>query len=195
MTTDTPVGAPPRRVEYMRLDDIPPATRNAKAHDIDALVTSIRTFGFTSPGLLDERTGRMVAGHGRCEALTRLRDWLQDPPEGVLVDEDGEWRAPVVRGWASENDTHADAYTVADNRHAELGGWVDPLLAEILQDVSVEPGLLEAAGYTPDDLAALLAEATSTSPPEEFPAFDDETIATEHECPRCHFRWSGKAGA
>lgn len=178
--TETVAGA--RRIEYMPLDQIPPATRNPKSHDLAALVLSIAQFGYTDPSMLDERTGRLVGGHGRLEAVRAIRAYHEGghlgarkagynlpattwetyrgiaadaaPPEGVTAT-DGGWLVPVVRGWSSADDAEAEALLVALNRMTELGGWDKGLLADILGDLErVE--LLDVAGYDSDDLETLL---------------------------------------
>lgn len=155
-----------RRIEYLPLDTITPAIRNPKRHDIDGIANSIRRFGFTQPALRDERTGRLVAGHGRLQAAVALRDAGETPPAGITVDSDGTWLAPVVRGWASRSDTEAEAYLVADNRWTEIGGWDNTELASLLQDVAASDAELAAiAGYSDEDLEHLLADLG----PEELP--------------------------
>ena len=57
-------------VNYLRLEDLAPATRNARTHSseqIAQLVASIHAFGWTSPILIDEDRA-IIAGHGRLEA-------------------------------------------------------------------------------------------------------------------------------
>lgn len=152
--------------EYRRIDDLPPALRNPKAHDLDALCAAFTEFGFGAHGLLDERTGRLVVGHGRTEALAVHRDRGAAPPAGVTVDDDGQWLVPITRGWRSRSDSHAEAYLIADNRLNETGGWYDAALAEMLDDIAADSeALLHATGHTPDDLAALLEAATPPEPP------------------------------
>jgi len=61
-------------VSYLRLEDLAPATRNARTHSseqIAQLVASISAFGWTSPILIDEDRG-IIAGHGRLEAASPL---------------------------------------------------------------------------------------------------------------------------
>jgi DNA modification methylase len=148
-----------RRIEYLPLDGLLPASRNPKRHAPAQLRASIERFGYASPALRDERTGRLVVGHGRTEALTALRDAGQDPPSGVRVDGAGRWLVPVVCGWASRSDAEAEAYLVADNRHTELGGWDHQELADLLNELSaVDPTLLDVTGWDPDELDAILAE-------------------------------------
>lgn len=84
----------PRRLEYVALEDLLPALRNPKAHDHDALVRSVLEFGFTAPALLDERTVRLTAGHGRVGAVKTLRDLGAAPPDGVLVERAGPLDRP-----------------------------------------------------------------------------------------------------
>lgn len=145
-----------RRIEYIPLDDVAPATRNPKRHRTEALTASVNRFGFVAPALRDERTGRLVAGHGRTQALRTLRDAGATPPDGVQVDGDGRWLVPIIVGWSSRSDAEADAYLVADNRHTELGGWDSAELVDLLGGLGDEE-LLAATGYTDDDLTALLA--------------------------------------
>lgn len=146
-----------RRIEYLPLDDIQPAPRNPKAHDLNSVRASISRFGFATPALRDERTGRLVAGHGRHDALREMRDAGEQPPTGVRLAKDGGWLVPVVCGWASRSDQEAEAYLVADNRHPELGGWDDAGLAELLSDLAeFDPALLEVTGYSQGDLEVLL---------------------------------------
>lgn len=154
-----------RRVEYLPLDDIKPATRNPRRHGLDGIRSSIARFGFATPALRDERTGRLVAGHGRTQALAAMRDAGEDPPAGVRVDDAGRWMVPVVCGWESRSDAEADAYLVADNRHTELGGWDDAGLADLLASIGeVDPELVAIAGYDDEDIAALLGQHTDLPP-------------------------------
>jgi len=149
-----------RRVEYQPIGSLTPAERNPKRHQIGGIIRSISRFGFTTPAVLDERTGRLVVGHGRIEALTAMRDSGQDPPAGIVVDvSSGEWMVPVILGWSSRSDIEASAYLVADNRHTELGGWDAGDLEELLAEIrDVDEDLVSAvAGFAEEDLAELLA--------------------------------------
>lgn len=141
----------------MALEDIPRAERNPKAHDLPRIRAAMKQFGCTVAGILDERTGALIAGHGRLQALEQMRAEGDEPPEGILV-KDGHWLPPIVRGWASEDDDQAKGYLVADNRLPELGGWDDRLLAEILDEVAeYNIDLLDIAGYSHDDLDDMIA--------------------------------------
>lgn len=150
--TETPEG---RHIEYVRVKDLVPAKKNPKQHSISDLSASVGRFGFTNPIIVDDRTGRMVAGHGRVTALQTMRANHQDAPDGILVDQaDGEWLIPVLRGWGSKSDAEADALLIADNKQAELGGWDDGALAEMLRNLTDHTGI----GFGQDELADLLRQ-------------------------------------
>ena len=156
-TKKTPTqAATPRRIEYMPIDDLQGAERNPKGHDKPRIANSISRFGFADASILDERTGRLVAGHGRHGDLMARREQGKEPPEGIVVDDAGRWLMPVQRGWASRSDEDAQAFLVAHNRLTETGGWDDQGLLELLENINdVDPELLDLTGYTEDDIEAL----------------------------------------
>ncbi len=162
------------RLEPMRVADLVALgdPRNPKDHDIDGVCASLRRFGLAELVLLDERTGLLVAGHGRVEALDLMEgDPEQDPPRGVTTDGDGAWVVPVTRGWSSENDDEAGAYLIASNRLSEVGGWhLDPL-TQLLAAVRDTTHGLDGVGYTPDSVDDLLA---SVAPPPDLDALADK---------------------
>lgn len=172
-----------RSIDYLPIDDIPQALRNAKQHKRDKITGSIRKWGFTAAPIIDERTGRLVAGHGRLEALRWMRDAGESPPEGIHTDGD-TWLAPVERGWSSRSDADAEALTEADNNLTELGGWDQHLRAEILEDIADhDPDLLDAAGWEREELDQLLnsiaTEGTHGTPDEDEapePSTDEDAI-------------------
>lgn len=146
-----------RYVDYVRLDQVQLATRNPKGHHGEGIAQSINHHGFAELPLLDERTGRLVAGHGRHEQLAAMHSAGHKPPDGVRVDDDGTWHMPVIRGWASRSDADAEAYLIGSNQWTIAGGWNDTDLAVVLGELAGQD-LLELTGFTNDDLDALLAE-------------------------------------
>ena len=153
VTELAPAGAGDLRdTVYLPLDDVPPAPRNPKQHDLPQLIESIREFGFVTPGIIDARTGLTVVGHGRTQALKEMREAGEAAPRGVLQDPERGWLVPVITGWASASDEQAERFLVADNRHAELGGWDNDLLTQMLSEFST----LDGTGYNPEDLDDLL---------------------------------------
>lgn len=161
-----------RRVEYMPIAVIEPAARNPKQHAGEAIAKSIDRFGLAELPLIDERTGRLVAGHGRLDDLLARRRDGEDPPAGVRLGDGGagDWLVPVIRGWASTSDEDAEAYLVTSNKLTALGGWDDEGLADLLSDLrDQDAALLEVTGFTDDELEALLAEPERTELPDAGP--------------------------
>ncbi len=155
------------RVEYLPLDDVQPAPHNPRTHNLDGLRASISRFGFAAPALRDERTGLLVVGHGRTLALRAMRDAGETAPSGVQVDDDGRWLVPVTCGWRSRSDAEAAAYLVADNRQSELASWDNAGLGDLLTAIGEsDPDLVGIAGYTDDDLAALLSTVAGGGDPD-----------------------------
>lgn len=160
------------RLEYLPLGSLTPDDRNPKDHRLDLIDASFDEFGYTEPVVMDERTGKLLAGHGRVEQLEARRAVGAEAPDGILVDEDGTWFVPVTRGVASKDDDHAAAYLVAANRISEVGGWRDQPLLDLLHNLAETP-LFPLTGYTPEDvldMEALLAPPKETkSHPDDVP--------------------------
>jgi hypothetical protein len=159
------------QIVYMPIDDIPGDPKNPKAHDLDRLDASMRQFGIIEPVVIDERTGLLISGHGRKEALIRRRDNGQPPPAGVIVDETGRWAAPVVHGWSSIDDVHAEAALIALNRIGEAGGWEDKALLDLLTHITEEsPDLAYVTGFDDEataELHRLIEEAEAAEADDE----------------------------
>lgn len=158
------------KIEYEKLADISPAARNPKDHDLGAIQQSIGRFGFTSPVLVDERTEKLVAGHGRLEALTQMREQGQEPPERIEAN-GSDWLVPVIRGVGFRSDIDAEAYLVADNRLTQLGDWSEDVLADVLKDLA-ENDALEGVGYDADDVESMIKEldrGTNDNDPDQTP--------------------------
>ncbi len=161
-----PATKPSRRyVEYLPLSKLKAATSNPKRHQLEAIGASYDEHGFVEPVVIDERTGRLVAGHGRREQLLARKAAGKAPPDGVEA-KGGEWLVPVGRGWASKTDAEAEAYLLSSNRLVELGGWALEELVPMLRRLEPTANML-AIGWTSDDLAAMVAklEAPQGGPP------------------------------
>lgn len=152
-TKDTTTG---RRVENLPLSELNPNPANPKDHHVATIDASVGRFGFVEPIVVDGRTGQIISGHGRTEALTAMEARGESPPEGITLDKDGQWLVPTVVGWSSRTDTEASAALVALNRAGELGGWVDESLLSILDDLSdLGDDGLDGVGYGEKDIADL----------------------------------------
>lgn len=189
----------PRWIEYMRLDVLnrSSASRNAKHHDDEAMRVSITRFGFADGPILDERTGRLVAGHGRIEDLQWRYESGSKPPDGIRVADDGMWEVPVQRGWASESDAEAEGFLIGHNHVGERGGWDERALATTLSDLNAEdPGLLFATAFSEGDLDRFLAkfaepdEGDTTERPERDDDDEDDDEADPPALPDPeHTQW------
>lgn len=156
-----------RHLEYVPVDELRPHPENPKLHADDELDASLERFGYTEPVMVDERTGYLVAGHGRRERVLAARAAGKEPPDGVEVDEQGRWTIPTTRGWASADDDEARAYLVTSNRLTELGGWHEGNLAAILVDLEQTRNGLDGVGYNSEQLTDILTKlAAEESPPE-----------------------------
>jgi hypothetical protein len=158
---------PERKLEYLLLADLVPAERNPKRHNAGGVSKSIARFGYIEPVVLDERTGRLVAGHGRMEALMTARDAGETPPDGIRLDKNGAWLLPVLRGWESNSDAEAEAYLLASNRLVELGGWDQAELdASLAALAAIDAQWVEVAGWDP-------TEYLPSDPPDPGPHVSD----------------------
>lgn len=180
------------RIEYQRLPSMKSAKRNPKLHDLPEIVASLERFGQADvAAVVNEKNGRMVAGHGRIEALTFMHERGDKPPKGIDTDDDGTWLVPVLRGVSFKNTREAEAYLVAVNRLVERGGWDSDGLGALLSDLR-DHDALAGVGYSEKDVDALLAsvEPTHVDPPEQFESVTGN-VSTAYQCPKCGYEWNG----
>lgn len=148
--------APSLSIESVALGALAVAAANPKRHAEVDIGKSLNRFGYVEPIVMDERTGRMVAGHGRREALLAMKALGHSPPSGVRED-GGEWYVPVLRGWASRDDGEAEAYLVTSNKLMEAGGWDDVELAKMLSRLQTTDLGLTGIGFSGGEVDALEA--------------------------------------
>ena len=140
------------RVEYVLLDTVLEWESNPKQHDDDGITASFTRFGYVEPMVVDEKTGKLTAGHGRRGRLKAMQDAGKPPPKRVKVNKDGKYLVPVIRGVSFKNAKEAEAYLVASNRLTEGGGWDNK---ELLALISADDFDLDGVGYSDKDIAAL----------------------------------------
>ena len=165
------------KIEMIAPKDLKPYERNARTHSsaqLREIKGSIEEFGFRNPVLIDAE-GEMIAGHGRVEAALEL----------------GLARVPCVR-YRDLTDEQKRAYRLADNRIALNAGWDQELLALELRELSELSVNLDFLGFSQSELDEMFGQVES---PSEFKEVDDETIETEHTCPKCGYEWSGRKAA
>jgi ParB-like chromosome segregation protein Spo0J len=161
------------KLETVKCDTLSLDPANLRKHgrkNLDAIKASLRRFGQQKPIVVDAK-GIVLAGNGTLAAAQEL-GWKE---------------IQIVR--TDLAGTQATAFGIADNRSAELAEW-DEKLGDVLSSLKAEDFPLEDIGYTESELQAMLPK--EVPPPEEFPAVD-EGIETEHQCPKCGYRFSGGA--
>lgn len=177
-------------LEYMPLEAIKAHPKNPKLHAIDKIEQSMQTFGYTAPILIDETSGLMVAGHGRLDTLQRLRESGADAPANILVDDEGLWHVPVIRGLHFESEAEMTAYLLADNKLTEEGGWQEDLLAAMIEMIhDADPDLVGATGFSEREMSQLLDSMRDSSG-----AADSGEEATETEPERLLVKWQVQSG-
>jgi len=168
------------KLEQVPTSDLIPYARNARTHSdaqVAQIAGSIQEFGFCNPVLIDGQNG-IIAGHGRVRAADLLK--LQTVP-CIRLDH--------------LTDAQKRAYILADNRIALSSGWDEAMLANELQDLHADEIDLGLTGFDADELSKLLGLGESgidqqADAPVDFKEVD-ETIDTDHECPKCGYKWSG----
>lgn len=172
-----------RRIVAMPLTDLEGAPVNPKSHHEASIEASITRFGYVEAITLDERTGRLVAGHGRLEDLRRREAAGEPPPDGITAHAKKGWLIPVQRGWASKDDAEAEAYLIASNRTTELGGWDEPGFDEMVARIAEQDRTLLAT-FGADDAGAPDADwgdAMSGLPAGDRPPFVAVTFTLHHQ--------------
>lgn len=175
-------------IEYHDFSEVIKWPRNPKDHDSQSIQRSIVKFGFTSPIIVDGRSGKLVAGHGRLESLRRLKKNRRPCPKGIK-EEGNKWLVPIVKGVSFDSDGEAEAYLMIDNRLVELGGWQDDILADIF--TSMDDSLKEYTGFFQEDIDQIIAKVA--------PDAKTEVKVEEEELPLpraevCQEKWQVKEG-
>ena len=174
---------PADKVERRAVSTLVPYARNSRTHSpaqIDQIAASVREWGWTTPVLIAE-DGGIIAGHGRILAAQKLG--IADVP------------VMVARGWT---EAQKRAYVIADNQVALNAGWSEDLLAVEIADLHAAGFDLSLTGFDPGKLAEFLTgmsdddapEPQDKTAPDDFAEYD-ETVETEHCCPKCGYRFSG----
>lgn len=145
-------------LEYMSIRALLRWPTNPKAHNQPGIAASIRKRGFNDPFVIDERTGQLVEGHGRLDALEALKTAGRPAPKHVVVNGD-DWLVPVVRGVSFESDDEAEEYIVAHNQMTIGGGWANDRLAPILERAAARKVPVGMMGFAQDHVAAIIAAA------------------------------------
>lgn len=122
-------------VVQIRVKELRPWAGNPREHTAEQLrliQKSISAHGLVALPVVQKGTNRLLAGHGRLQAL--------------LDAGHGDTLIPVIV--ADLDDQGATAYTVADNRLTDLSGWSLTSLQEILSGLDDGAFDIETTGFT-----------------------------------------------
>lgn len=169
-------------IAYRPLKSLVPYVRNSRTHSteqIQQLKSSLRMFGWTTP--MAVAGNDMIYGHARLTAALEMAE-AGDP----IRRNPDPWKGPVV-DLSALSDDERRAYVIADNQLALNAGWDNSMLRLEMSGLADKDFDLGVLGFSQKELDKLMAEA---APPDAFGVFD-ESIQTEHQCPRCGFAFSG----
>ena len=123
------------------IGDVRTMDGNPRKGDVAAVARSLETFGQRKPIVARVDTGEVIAGNHTLMAARKL-GWSE-----------------VAVVWVKDDDATAKAFSLADNRTAELGGYDEELLAGLIGEVmEADEALLAATAWTEADLAELIAK-------------------------------------
>ncbi len=125
-------------IEYIPLQELVKLERNPKLHSPD-IEKSYERYGYVDPVIIDEGSGKLVAGHGRLERLEIMLDEGKDPPERIQVDSTGAWTVPVIRGVRFDSQEQAEEYGITSNALVIAGGFDEAELEELIDEADISP--------------------------------------------------------
>lgn len=129
------------QLQEIKTSDLHPWEDNPRSNDhaVNAVAQSIRSFGFNVPIICDQNM-TIVAGHTRWKAAQKL-----------AMD-----RVPVIV--IEMTDTQRRAFSVADNKVAEIADWDFPKLRDVLQELRSEDFDIKALGFSDEEIRRLLLD-------------------------------------
>jgi DNA modification methylase len=153
---------PAPAIATLSIDQIKPWPKNPrKGHAVDKIAASIEAVGYQAPIIVQKGTHRILAGHGRLEALRKL----------------GATEIPCIV--ADVDDARADIYTLADNKLTELAEWDFGRMADLLIEMEGNGIDTRLTGFDDEELRRI-AEWTppndGVGDPDAVPEPPDEPI-------------------
>ena len=122
-------------ISEIELGKLKPWQDNPRLNDqaVDAVAQSIRSFGFKVPILCNQNL-TIIAGHTRWKAAQKL----------------GMTLVPVIV--VEMSDSQRRAFSIADNKTAEIADWHFPKLRELLEELRREDVDLRNLGFSDEEL-------------------------------------------
>ena len=152
-------------IEYVSPDSLKPYKQNARVHydeDVDAIMQSIRDFGFNDPIGVWGKANDIVEGHGRLIAAKKL----------------GLEAVPIIHLDHLTNEQRR-AYALAHNKTAELSEWDMKMLK--LESKAIKAYDLRDYGFDASDLLDFDPEEEEEEEEEEGPGTEDGYYGDERE--------------
>lgn len=144
----------PTAIEMVATATLVPYAKNARTHSqgqVAEIAASMREFGWTSPILINDRSG-IIAGHGRILAAQQL-----------AMDE-----VPCIR-LGHLTAAQERALVIADNKLALNAGWDLDILKGELSGLMSDGFDMPILGFSPDDLAGILGGNSGATDPDDVP--------------------------
>lgn len=150
-----PVNLQPKMTSVLALKHHPANVREHSETNIQAVMASLKRFGFQYPIVVDKEN-QVIAGNGRLEASKRL----------------GLKAIPVV--FTQLEGEEAEAYAIADNRTSDLSQFNYKKLADTLQRLGAGGTEIADLGWEQFELKPLL---NANWAPPEIPDADKQSPA------------------
>lgn len=175
------------KTKKAKTTDFTPDPHNANRgteRGLKVLENSLAEVGLGRSIVVD-KNGVVIAGN---KTLERAVD--QGFTEALIIETQGDQLIVVQRTDLdlSGDDTKARKLAYYDNRASEVGLSWD---AEVIMR-DVQSGLDLSALFSDDELQVFITDNQLVDAPETFPTYDED-IETEHQCPKCGYKWSGKS--
>ena len=158
-------------IEQMQIAELINDPINARIHsskNIDAIVASLEKFGQQKPIVID-KNNKVIAGNGTLQAASFLK-WKKI--DVVVTELEGNEQL---------------AYSIADNRTAELAVWDKDQLAETLAVLQNDNSIEESTtGFLQDEIEKVLSVDLGEQENKEI---DTDSFEFAHTCPKCGFQY------
>jgi len=148
------------QVQEIEPAKLSPWEDNPRVNDyaIDAVAESIRSFGFNVPILCDQGM-TIIAGHTRWKAAKKL----------------GMNKVPVIV--VEMTDRQRKAFTIADNKTAEIADWDFPKLNRILEELKSEDMNIKSLGFSDEEIRRLILDEDDDE--NVIPEVNDVAVVTK----------------
>lgn len=156
-------------VDIHKIIENPKNNNNHPDRQIELLAKIIDYQGQRSPIVVSNRSGFIVKGHGRLEAVKKL-GWNK-----IAVD---------YQDYESEAQEYADL--IADNKIAELAQFDQNLMIDQIKELELDDFDFDLLAMPDFSLEIKDPEVKNTGSELDLDAFDN----FDHQCPKCGFEWS-----